>query len=39
MLEARMKKSRQSKTTLDVDENESEVAEEQTKSEKPAAPG
>lgn len=34
MLEARMKKSRLSKTILDVDENESRVAEEQSNSEK-----
>jgi hypothetical protein len=41
MLEARMKKSRLSKTILDVDdgENESEVAEEHTNLKKPAASG
>ena len=39
MLEARMKKSRLSKTILDVDENESEAAEEHANSEKPAASG
>jgi predicted DNA-binding transcriptional regulator len=39
MLEARVKKLRQSKTVLDVDENESEAAEEHANSEKPAASG
>jgi hypothetical protein len=39
MLEARMKKSRLSRTILDVDESESESAEEQSSSEKATVPG